>query len=317
VQPSVNENNNSCPKCGSEISGGPQCPECGVYYEKVARKSAPLVKPRKSRTAKTIALIAVVFLGILISLSILRDHTPTEISPDRGNTGSAAADPNETSQESQRFVVFQASLVARGASAHLEGDYATALKLFRAGAEEGDARAQLFLGAMYSEGHGVPQDYGVAMRWYRLAAQQENAEAQYALGLSYDNGLGVPRNDTEAVRWFRLAAEQGYARGQLALGKRYGSGQGVAPNDAEAARWLRRAAEQGNAEAQGLLGGMYVVGRGVARDVTNAYMWWSLANAQGDEIAAQFLDRIEEHMTRDQIAEGQRLAAEAWERIGR
>jgi TPR repeat protein len=46
-----------------------------------------------------------------------------------------------------------------GAVAHKRGDYATALKLWRLMAEQGDARAQFSLGAMYQRGQGVTQDY--------------------------------------------------------------------------------------------------------------------------------------------------------------
>ena len=41
----------------------------------------------------------------------------------------------------------------------------------RARAEQGDAEAQVLLGAMYDFGDGVPQDDVEAVRWYRLAAE--------------------------------------------------------------------------------------------------------------------------------------------------
>ena len=39
-------------------------------------------------------------------------------------------------------------------------------------------------------------------------------------------------------------------------------------------------------------------------------MWWNLAAAQGDEDAQELKDLIEEEMTREQIAEAQRLSRE-------
>ena len=311
MQPSVNGNEKFCPKCGAKISGGPQCLQCGVYYEKVSRQNAPSVKHRQHIPAKAIALTAVAVLGILVGFSVLKSNNSSEISPIRADTGSAAADSTESKKDLQAF------LFSRGAAAHIEGDYATALKLFRTGAEMGDAGSQFFLGGMYSEGQGVPQDYIEAVRWFRLAAQQEDAEAEWALGWAYNNGLGVPRNDTEAVRWFRLSAKRGYASAQFSLGKKYAMGEGVSRSEAEAVRWFRLAAEQGDARAQGLLGGMYAQGRGVPRSNVYAYQWASLGNAQGDELAAKLLTGLEQLMTREQVAEGQRLAAEAWERIER
>ena len=45
-----------------------------------------------------------------------------------------------------------------GAAAYERKDYATALQLWRALADQGDATAQFLLGGMYGEGEGVPQD---------------------------------------------------------------------------------------------------------------------------------------------------------------
>ncbi len=57
-----------------------------------------------------------------------------------------------------------------GQEAYDRGDYATALKEWRPLAEQGDARAQHLLGAMYGFGEGVPQDYVQAHMWFNLAA---------------------------------------------------------------------------------------------------------------------------------------------------
>jgi TPR repeat protein len=58
------------------------------------------------------------------------------------------------------------------AAAYNRGDYATATKLYRPLAEQGDARAQHALGVMYRHGQGVPQDYAQAYKWYKLAASR-------------------------------------------------------------------------------------------------------------------------------------------------
>src|SRR5271156_6001153 len=81
-------------------------------------------------------------------------------------------------------------------AAHGRGDYATTLQLLRPLADQGLAKAQERLGALYYGGRGVPQDYAEAMKWFRLAAQQGNANALYALGLMYHDGQGVPQDYT-------------------------------------------------------------------------------------------------------------------------
>ena len=96
-----------------------------------------------------------------------------------------------------------------GVEAHERGDYATALKEFRALAEQGGAEAQNNLGWMYERGQGVLQDYAEAIRWYRMAAEQGNAGGQYNLGLMYANGRGVPQDDVQAHMWLNLAVAQG------------------------------------------------------------------------------------------------------------
>ena len=99
----------------------------------------------------------------------------------------------------------QASLDQAFAAAQ-QGDYATALSVYRPLADQGLARAQNNLGLMYDNGQGVPQDYAAAVGWYRKAAEQGIAEAQYNLGVMYDNGQGVPQDYVQAHKWFNLAA---------------------------------------------------------------------------------------------------------------
>ena len=57
-------------------------------------------------------------------------------------------------------------------AAYQRGDYATAMRLLRPLAEQGDAKAQSNLGVRYDEGRGVPQDYVQAYMWFDLAASR-------------------------------------------------------------------------------------------------------------------------------------------------
>ena len=126
----------------------------------------------------------------------------------------------------------------------------------------------------------------------------------------YDNGNSVREDDAEAVRWYRLAAEQGFAAAHHSLGLMYAVGDGVPEDDEEAVRWYRRAAEQGYAISQTNLGFMYANGNGVPEDLVFAYMWFDLSAAQGNETAQSNEEKIEQHLTREQIAEAQRLSRE-------
>jgi len=53
------------------------------------------------------------------------------------------------------------------------------------------------------------RDYATAVRLIRPLAEQGNANAQYNLGVFYDNGLGVPQDTVRAYMWFNLSAAQG------------------------------------------------------------------------------------------------------------
>jgi TPR repeat protein len=108
----------------------------------------------------------------------------------------------------------------------------------------------------------------------------------------------------------RAAVEQGEAWAQFNLGVTYEFGKGVPQDYAEAAKWYRLAAEQGYALAQSNLGGMYGNGKGVPQDDILAHMWSNLAAAQGNAGATKNRDILAGLMTREQIAEAQRLARE-------
>ena len=98
-----------------------------------------------------------------------------------------------------------------GFAAAKRGDYATAVRLWRPLAEQGDARAQFNLGLSYANGWGVPLDYAQAVKWYRKAADQGLAWAQTNLGIMYENGQGVRQDFRLALIWYRKAAKQGDA----------------------------------------------------------------------------------------------------------
>jgi TPR repeat protein len=138
-------------------------------------------------------------------------------------------------------------------AAYDRADYPTALRIWSGLAEQGNAKAQTYLGLMHARGHGVPRDDIEAVQWYNRAAEQGFAAAQTNLGYMYATGRGVAKDDVKAVEWYRKAAAQGNALGQRKLGNMYRDGRGVAKDDAEAVQWYRKAAAQGDAKAQTFL----------------------------------------------------------------
>ena len=111
--------------------------------------------------------------------------------------------------------------------------------------------------------------------------------------------------DTERGR-----AERGDVRAQFSLAIAYANGKGVQKDNVEAAKWYRKAAEQGHVVARLTLGLCYAEGEGVPKDSALAYMWINIAAAQGYHLAVSQRDIIAQRMTKEQIAEGQKLTRE-------
>ncbi len=225
-------------------------------------------------------------------------------------------------------------------------DYEEAARWYRKAAEQGADNAQNNLSILYFSGLGVKQDYVETVKWAQKAADQNNPQAQFNLGTCYQDGLGIEKSAVEAVKWYRKAAEQGYSDAQLNLGKCYSSGRGVVKDEVEAVKWYRKAANQDNAKAQynlGVcyanctgevkdeveavkwyrkaaeqgysdaqfnLGCAYFNGNGLPKDYIEAYKWYNLASAQGHEDARKALLIVEQKITPEQIAEGQRVSRE-------
>ena len=87
-----------------------------------------------------------------------------------------------------------------------------ALARLRNLAEQGNARAELYLGTLYAppivkKERTVGKDAATALAWYRRAAQGGCARADFDLGLAYEEGMGVPRSPAMARHYFaRMAA---------------------------------------------------------------------------------------------------------------
>jgi len=169
--------------------------------------------------------------------------------------------------------------------AYERGDYATAFRLMKPLAEQGDAQAQFNLGLLYNKGQGVPQDYAEAAKWYLKAAEAKQrgvlraiAQAQCNLGILYYNGQGVPQDYAEAAKWYLKASERNNAQAQLTLGMMHADGQGVPQDYVLAHMWLGLAASGSRA-----------------------------SEANFREMAIKTRDLLAPKMTPEQIAEAERM----------
>ncbi|MFL6806799.1 MAG: tetratricopeptide repeat protein [Xanthobacteraceae bacterium] len=165
--------------------------------------------------------------------------------------------------------------------AYEKGDQATALRRLRPLAEQGDPRAQSLLGLIYYTGRAGLRNEAEAVKWFRLAAGQGDVAAQFRLGLMYSEGQGVPQDHAEAAKWYQLAADSGYAQAQYNLGLAYAAGEGVPQDNVMAHMWLNLAVAQ-----------------------------FPASDTRHRSSAVRSRDVVASKLTREQIAEAQKLARE-------
>lgn len=129
---------------------------------------------------------------------------------------------------------------------------------------------------------------------------------EFAAGLSAYNAADYA---TAFDTWYPLADEND-PKAQTALAFMYLKGLGVVQDDARAADWYRRAAERGQPEAQFFLGTLYYLGRGVPQNDTLAHVWCEIALARGMPQGLDCRDAASARMTRVEVREAYRIAAE-------
>lgn len=97
-------------------------------------------------------------------------------------------------------------------------------------------------------GNGVSEDDQKAREWFEKAAAQGNAWAQVLLGAMYHGGKGGLKDYQKAREWYEKAADQGNALAQLSVGLMYEDGRGVRQDYATAKEWYGKACDNGDQE---------------------------------------------------------------------
>lgn len=102
----------------------------------------------------------------------------------------------------------QADCEIRGGEyvSHDRANYQTALKVWLAQAEAGDAEAQNYVGEIHQKGLGTAPNPAEAAPWYEKAVAQGNRRAMRNLGYLLEQGEGVARDVERALNLYRQAA---------------------------------------------------------------------------------------------------------------
>lgn len=138
----------------------------------------------------------------------------------------------------------------KGLDAYSQGDYSTALEMWKPLAESGSKEAAFNLGVLYEQGLGVKADFSKAHEWYRQAASAGYADAQFNLGSAYYHGQGVKQDIHTAISWWLRATEQEHPRALYNLATLYSRGEGVDKDLAKAMELYQRAASVGDTRAR-------------------------------------------------------------------
>lgn len=149
------------------------------------------------------------------------------------------------------------------------------------------------------------------LAFYRKYAERGSATAQFKLGMMYAFGTGVSKDNQMALEWFRKSATQGDALAQYELGRTFLHGNTVPKDASIAAEWFKKAAVQGYSPSQRILAMLYAGGFGVPNDLVLAYAWMNLAATTyaSDPDALRERQKMEPHLSKDELAEAQRLSS--------
>ncbi len=164
----------------------------------------------------------------------------------------------------------------------------------------GDLEATVYLASQYEAGIALDRNTSLAKELYKKAAQADHAQAAYR----YSQMIRESLEASEEEKWLRVAAEGGFVAAQLDLGLRLYQSRVEDPALQQAAweaarTWFEKAVQGGSANARFNLALCYLYGKGVAEDKSRAFSLLREAASLGVESAQKAL----------LVLEGQELSA--------
>lgn len=199
-------------------------------------------------------------------------------------------------------------------------DIIKAEELWIRAADNGSELAINIMGERYARGISIvpkadmPEGFvfdNKAFAFYQKYAAKGSATAQRRLGQIFESGDGVVKDDHKALEWYRKAATQGDLLAQYELGRTFLNGNAVPKDASIAAEWFKKSAVQGYSRSQRILAMLYAGGFGVPNDLVLAYAWMNLAATiyASDPDALRERQKMEPHLSKDELAEAQRLSS--------
>lgn len=151
-----------------------------------------------------------------------------------------------------------------------------AFRLWQRAAEAGNERAETELAFRYDVGKGVRKNNKKANELYlAVLEKREDMTAAFNLAYNYYYGIGTEEDEARAAHYFEIAYRMGSTYAPLYLGRCCLHGQGAERDVRKAVQYLREAAEDDIAEAMEELGYLYDSGMdSLAADPKAAARWW-------------------------------------------
>jgi TPR repeat protein len=183
-----------------------------------------------------------------------------------------------------------------------------------AAAKGGNAEAQFLLGSVLTANRDDAANFSTGIAFLERAMKQDHVIATHNLAVLFAHGWVKGKTTTDAFNLYLRAAQAGFAGSQNNLGDMYEKGEGTAKSFGDAVHWYTRAAMQGEPTAYLSLGDCYWKGISVAPNPVEAYRWFLLAaknltkSPTNRTNAESSLRALEKTMTKEQVAEGHRLA---------
>jgi TPR repeat protein len=180
-----------------------------------------------------------------------------------------------------------ATLYLRGSGVQRDTD--EALRLLRSAAEQGDGRADAYLGLANYLGSGIPVDRAAAEAWFIKGARQNDPEAECLLALWDAEQPGRAPDLAREAELLRLSAASGYVEAMHSLGALLVKHPDLPQEKGEATDMLLAAASAGSWKSSATMGILARDGRLMQQDQRAAYRWFRIAALQGGSPAESYL----------------------------
>lgn len=186
-----------------------------------------------------------------------------------------------------------AGSLENGINYYNHGNYKKAHETLLPLAEDGNDKAQFYVGVMYEFGKGVQKDIQKAKYWYADGAKEGNPSSQYNLARVYQK-LGKKENNAyhNAKRWYTKAGIGGIGEAYNNLGYMYLEGEGIQQSKVKAFNYFEKSAAMKCGLAYLNMGYMYAWDKKMRPDKIRAYEYLQDALALGEPKAKGYIAQL-------------------------